>query len=33
LREIKLTPLEILPSPNVLEETFMQALETSDAHS
>jgi ABC-2 type transport system ATP-binding protein len=32
LREIKLIPLEILPSPNVLEEIFMQALETSHAH-
>jgi len=31
LREIKLVPLEIIPSPNVLEETFMQALETSHA--
>jgi len=31
LREIKLVPLEIVPSPNVLEETFMRALERSHA--
>src|SRR6476646_7056533 len=31
LHELKLTPLEIIPSPNALEETFVQALEISDA--
>ncbi len=31
LREIQLVPLEIVPSPNVLEETFLHALETSHA--
>ena len=29
LREIRLAPLEIIPSPNALEELFIQALETS----
>jgi len=29
LRELRLSPLEVLPSPNALEETFLQALETS----
>jgi hypothetical protein len=27
LREIRLAPLEIIPSPNALEELFVQALE------
>lgn len=31
LHELKLPPLEILPSPNALEETFVQALEISHA--
>lgn len=31
LHELKLAPLEIIPSPNALEETFVQALELSDA--
>jgi ABC-2 type transport system ATP-binding protein len=31
MREIRLAPLEIIPSPNALEETFRQALETSHA--
>ncbi len=31
LDEIKLPPLEIIPSPNALEETFVQALEISHA--
>ena len=31
LHELKLTPLEIIPSPNALEETFVQALELSNA--
>jgi ABC-2 type transport system ATP-binding protein len=31
LRELKLAPLEIIPSPNALEETFVQALEISHA--
>jgi len=31
LHEIKLAPLEIIPSPNALEETFVQALELSHA--
>ena len=31
LHEIKLAPLEIIPSPNALEETFLQALEISHA--
>jgi ABC-2 type transport system ATP-binding protein len=31
LHEIKLAPLEIIPSPNALEETFIQALEISHA--
>lgn len=31
LRELKLAPLEIIPSPNALEETFVQALELSHA--
>jgi len=29
--ELKLAPLEIIPSPNALEETFVQALEISHA--
>jgi ABC-2 type transport system ATP-binding protein len=31
LDELKLPPLEIIPSPNALEETFVQALELSRA--
>lgn len=31
LHELKLAPLEIIPSPNALEETFVQALEISHA--
>ena len=31
LNELKLSPLEIIPSPNALEETFVQALELSYA--
>ena len=31
LHELKLAPLEIVPSPNALEETFVQALEISHA--
>jgi ABC-2 type transport system ATP-binding protein len=31
LRQLRLTPLEIIPSPNALEELFVQALETSYA--
>ena len=31
LNELKLAPLEIIPSPNALEETFVQALEISHA--
>jgi hypothetical protein len=31
LHELKLVPLEIIPSPNALEETFVQALEISHA--
>jgi len=31
LHEMKLAPLEIIPSPNALEETFIQALELSHA--
>ena len=31
LHELKLVPLEIIPSPNALEETFVQALEISNA--
>jgi len=31
LHELKLAPLEIIPSPNALEETFVQALEMSHA--
>lgn len=31
MREIHVPPLEIIPSPNALEETFAQALEISDA--
>ncbi|MSU20700.1 MAG: ABC transporter ATP-binding protein [Pedosphaera sp.] len=30
LQEIRLAPLEIIPSPNALEEMFIQALETSE---
>jgi ABC-2 type transport system ATP-binding protein len=32
LHELKVAPLEILPSPNALEETFVQALEISHAN-
>jgi ABC-2 type transport system ATP-binding protein len=31
LHELRLPPLEIIPSPNALEETFVQALEISHA--
>jgi ABC-2 type transport system ATP-binding protein len=31
MHEMKLAPLEIIPSPNALEETFVQALELSHA--
>jgi ABC-2 type transport system ATP-binding protein len=31
LDELKLAPLELIPSPNALEETFVQALEISHA--
>jgi ABC-2 type transport system ATP-binding protein len=31
LDELKLPPLELIPSPNALEETFVQALEISHA--
>ena len=31
LHELKLAPLELVPSPNALEETFVQALEISRA--
>lgn len=31
LHELKLAPLELIPSPNALEETFVQALEISHA--
>lgn len=31
LHELKLAPLEIIPSPNALEETFVQALDISHA--
>jgi len=31
LHNLKLAPLEIIPSPNALEETFIQALELSHA--
>ena len=31
LHELKLAPLEVIPSPNALEETFVQALEISNA--
>jgi ABC-2 type transport system ATP-binding protein len=33
LDEMKIAPLEIIPSPNALEETFVQALEISHANS
>ncbi len=33
LDELKLAPLELIPSPNALEETFVQALEISHAAS
>jgi len=33
LHELKLAPLEVIPSPNALEETFVQALELSHAGS
>ena len=29
--ELRFPPLEIIPSPNALEETFVQALEISHA--
>ena len=31
MRDLQLAPLEIIPSPNALEETFVQALEISHA--
>jgi len=31
MRDIGVVPLEIIPSPNALEEFFIQALETSHA--
>ena len=31
MRDLRLPPLEIIPSPNALEETFVQALEISHA--
>jgi ABC-2 type transport system ATP-binding protein len=31
MKELKMAPLEIIPSPNALEETFVQALEISNA--
>ena len=31
MHELRLPPLEIIPSPNALEETFVQALEISHA--
>ena len=31
MNELKVPPLEIIPSPNALEETFVQALEISHA--
>jgi ABC-2 type transport system ATP-binding protein len=31
MHELKLAPLEVVPSPNALEETFVQALEMSHA--
>jgi ABC-2 type transport system ATP-binding protein len=31
LDELKITPLEIIPSPNALQELFVQALRTGDA--
>src|SRR5262249_22811822 len=31
LRDLRLAPLEIIPSPNALEETFLQALALSHA--
>ncbi len=33
MNELKLAPLEIIPSPNALEEAFLQALEISHAPS
>jgi ABC-type multidrug transport system ATPase subunit len=33
LHEMRLAPLEIIPSPNALEESFIQALEISHAAS
>jgi len=33
LNQMQLAPLEIIPSPNALEETFVQALEISNAAS
>lgn len=33
LHELKLPPLELIPSPNALEETFLQAVEMSHATS
>jgi ABC-2 type transport system ATP-binding protein len=32
LKELNLAPLEVVPSPNALEETFVQALELSHAN-
>jgi len=31
LHSLQLAPLEIIPSPNALEETFLQALDLSNA--
>jgi hypothetical protein len=31
MNELNVPPLEIIPSPNALEETFVQALEISHA--
>ena len=31
LHELRLAPLEVIPSPNALEETFVQALESHAA--
>jgi ABC-2 type transport system ATP-binding protein len=33
IRELRITPLELIPSPNALEEMFVQALEASHARS
>ena len=32
LHELRIAPLEIIPSPNALEESFVQALQLSHAH-